>query len=95
MYGLTVDFFDITEVSLLEKSMNEIGAGRRTNGYASGQTLKGNFESENLGKMLLFVQADTSPTILIKRNNDKDIYISFRDGAATRNLYNNLIEAMA
>jgi hypothetical protein len=91
LYGTSVNFSDITDVSLLDQTMYEIGAGKRKSGSDVGKILKGHFESESLGKMLLFVQADTAPTIRLKRGNDKDIYISFKDGEATRKLYQDLI----
>ena len=86
MYGLSVDFSEISNVSLLEQSMREIGVGRRTNGYSTGNTLKGHFTSG-----LLFVQANESPTIRIERNSGSNIYISFRDGEQTEMLYNELM----
>lgn len=33
MYGLNIDFSEITDISLIEKSMDDIGIGTRTNGY--------------------------------------------------------------
>ena len=85
MYGLTVDFSEISNVFLLEQNMREIGVGRRTNGYANGNTLKGHFTSGRL-----FVQADISPTIRIERYNSSNIYINFRDSEQTEILYNDL-----
>ena len=92
MYGLSVNFSDISDISLIEKSMGEIGVGRWTNGYGGiGDTLKGNFESDNLGETLLFVQSKSTPTIRIECDARKDIYISFRDSEATRSLYDVMI----
>lgn len=92
LYGLTIDFSEITDIQLLEKSMKDIGIGRRTNGYGgSGGTLKGHFKSDNIGKTLLFVQADSSPTIKIERSGEKDIYISLRNSESTKQLYDYLI----
>ena len=92
IYGLNIDFTDITDVSLVEKSMWDIGFGRRTNGYyAGGQALKGYFEQNNL----LFVQSKTSPTIRIKRSKSEDVYISFLNSEATRILYNELAVAIS
>lgn len=87
MYGLTVDFSEIRDISLLEQSMRDIGVGRRTNGYSAGGALKGHFTSG-----LLFVQADISPTIRIERINAANIYISFRDSEQTKILYNELMQ---
>ena len=91
VYGLSVDFADISDVSLIEKSMRDMGIGTRTNGYGgASEALKGHFESDSLGKTLLFVQSESSPTIRIERNGKPDIYISFRDGEKTRSLYDEL-----
>jgi len=92
MYGLSVNFSDITQITLIEKSMGEIGPGRRISGYGGiGQTLKGNFKSDRLGEHLLFVQSKSSPTIKIERSNGKDIYISLRDSEKTNQLYREMI----
>ena len=91
MYGLNINFTDITNISLIEKSMKDIGIGSRTNGYGGmGEALKGHFMSNSLGQTLLFVQSTSSPTIRIVRDNGNDIYMSFRDGAKTQQLYQEL-----
>lgn len=96
MYGVTVDFSEITDVSLIEKSMSDIGIGVRTNGYDGGigESLKGNFKADNLGDTLLFVKSKTSPTIRIERGERRDIYINFHDSEATRALYAEIKEAL-
>jgi hypothetical protein len=92
MYGLNIGFSEITDISLIEKSISEIGIGARTNGYGGiGESLKGNFKSDTLGEILLFVQSKSSSTIKIERTNEKDIYISFRDGETTEQLCGELI----
>lgn len=92
MYGENIELSEITDISLIEKSMDDIGIGTRTNGYGGfGGILKGNFESNISGKTLLFVQANSSPTIKIVRKNKKDIYISFRDSEKTKQIYRELI----
>ena len=94
VYGLNVDFSEIANISLIEESMSDIGVGIRTNGYGGiGETLKGHFKSDSLGATLLFVQAQSFPTIWIKRIDKKDIYISFRDGKKTEELYRDMIAA--
>ncbi|MPN57336.1 hypothetical protein SDC9_205030 [bioreactor metagenome] len=95
MYGLDIDFSGVTGVSLIEKSMQEIGVGRRDNGYGGfGDTLKGHFSSDNLGKVLLFVKVASSPTIRIARGDAEPVYISFSDAAKTKLLYEALIAAL-
>lgn len=91
MYGMNIDLADVKDLTLIEKSMREIGIGRRTNGFGGlGSTLKGNFESAGLGKHKLFVNADSSPTIHIERNSDVDLYISFNGSQKTRDLFSEL-----
>ena len=95
MYGVTIDFSDIAAVSLIEKSVSEIGIGSRVNGYGGfGGVLKGHFKSDNLGETLLFVNANSAPTIRIERNNEKDVYINFSNSEQTEILFNNLITAI-
>ena len=95
MYGLSIEFPEIESISLIERSMRDIGIGTRTNGYGGfGQALRGNFKSETLGKTLLFVQSKSSPTIKIERTDKKDIYISLRNSESTRQLFNELNNAM-
>jgi len=91
MYGINIDFSEIKEISLVAESMNGIGVGTRTNGYGGfGGVLKGNFDSDYQGEILLFVQADSSPTIKIDRIDNKDVFISFRDSHKTKQLYEKL-----
>ena len=93
MYGLSVDISEIRNISLIEKSMREIGIGMRINGFGGiGETLKGHFRSENTGETLLFVQSNSVPTIRIERNNGKDIYLSFRNSQVTLDLYRSFLE---
>ena len=90
MYGLEVNLANISEITLLEQTMREIGPGRRTNGYATGNTLRGHFTSGTL-----FVSANSSPTIRIEQVRGPNIYISLRDSQATRALYSELAAAVA
>jgi hypothetical protein len=92
MYGLRINFSEIADLSLIEKSAGDIDIGRRTNGYGGiGKALKGNFKSDTLGEILLFVQTGSSPTIKIDRADKKDVYISLRDSESTGQLYRELI----
>jgi hypothetical protein len=92
MYGLNIDFSEIADISLIEKSMSDIGIGTRNNGYGGiGGTLKGNFKSDTLGEALLFVQSNSSPTIKIERIDKKDVYISFNNSESTEQLYRELV----
>jgi len=92
MYGLKIDFSEIADISLIDKSMRDIGIGTRTNGYGGiGGALKGNFKSDTLGETLLFVQSKSSPTIKIERTGKKDVYISLRNSEGTEQLYRELV----
>ncbi|NLU51658.1 MAG: hypothetical protein GXX10_02170 [Clostridiaceae bacterium] len=92
MYGLNIYFSEISEISLIEKSVSDINFGTRTNGYGGiGGALKGNFKSDILGETLLFVQSKSSPIIKIERANKKDVYISLRNSESTKQLYCELI----
>lgn len=91
LYGLEIDFSEITEIKLIEKSAGEIDFGKRVNGYGGiGDALKGNFESDTLGETLIFVKSKSSPTIKIGRKSSKDIYINFSDSERTKQLYSDL-----
>jgi len=96
MYGLTVNFSDIKEVNLFDRNMHDIGIGRRTNGYGGfGQALKGNFSSAENGTKLLFVYADSAPTIHIVRTAGADIFISYRNSETTRTIYSQITSAVS
>lgn len=86
IYGLSISFSEIAGVSLLNQTMQEIGVGRRINGFdVGGNALKGHFSAG-----LLFVQKNKAPTIQIKRHNQPNIYISFRNSEHTEMLFNEL-----
>jgi len=98
MYGIRVNYSEITSVTLIDQSMDEIYGGggvSRTNGYGGpGQTAKGHFSSSALGSHRLYAQTKTSPTIHIQRNA-ADIFISFRDSERTQQLYRELVTALS
>ena len=94
MYGLTIDFSDITNMSLIEKSMGEMDVGRKVNGANGFGILQGNFQSEALGETLLFVRVNSSPTLRIERDHGKDVYLSFSSGEKTMLLFDELTVAM-
>ena len=96
MYGLDIDFSSVNGVALIEQSMNDIAPKmHRDNGYGGfGGTLRGHFSDENIGQFMLFVKADSSPTIWIERHEDEDIYLSFSDSEITEELFNELQAAI-
>lgn len=92
MYGITVDFSDISNIKLEQKSMKEISNElHRDDGYSFRNTLKGNFSSQQTGECLLFVSYDVSPTIFIDCTSTKDIYISFPEKTQTEATYTRLM----
>jgi hypothetical protein len=96
MYGTNVSFSEISDILLLENSMEDIGVGMRTNGYGGfGATLKGNFQSSAHGETLLFVRTTSSPTIQIARNDKRDIFLCFGNSEETRQLYDEIMAAFA
>ena len=91
MYGLDIAFSEISDISLLGQSMADIGVGMRTNGYGGlGQALKGHFRLSDNSEALLFVQADSAPTIKIARGGGQTVYVSFKDAETTRALYDEI-----
>jgi hypothetical protein len=95
VYGLTVPLGNITEVTLIEQSIRQIGGlGSRVNGVGGiGDVLKGHF-SGSLGNTLVFLRADSSPTLRVERADGGDIYISFANGEKTRALHGELAAAL-
>jgi len=96
LFGTDISFSSISEIALIPENMSQIGIGRRTNGYATtGQALKGTFQSAEHGHQLLFVYSSSSPTIRIKLTGGVDVFISYRDGETTENVYHMLSSAFA
>ncbi len=83
MYGLSVDYSKIIRIDTIF-TLPKIKA--RTNGYALGNTLKGNFKLQNQTKVKLFVKEGIPPYIHIK-TDDTDLYLNFKDPVATVDLY--------
>jgi len=92
MYGLSIDFAQVDDISLIERNMGALGVGTRTNGYGGfNGTWKGNFHSIDYGNVLLFVRSRVSPTIHIERGGAPDVFISFNDSGETTALYEEMI----
>jgi len=94
MYGIKIRSDEITDITLIEDSIQgiftDVGA-MRTNGFDGfGQAQKGYFSSSEYGSHIRFVQTRSSPVIHIERRG-YDVFISFRDGEKTRALYNELM----
>lgn len=96
MYGTDIPVADVVSLSLDERSMDEIAPDmKRTNGYAGfGDALKGNFDLPDLGPILLYVQKNSAPTIVLERKGAKPVYISDKVPADTQALYGQLQAAI-
>lgn len=83
MYGLTVDYSKIIRIDTIN-SLPKIKV--RTNGYALGNTLKGNFKLYDQTKAKLFVEEGIPPYIHI-RTDETDLYLNLKDPVATADLF--------
>jgi hypothetical protein len=88
MYGLGIKLSGIMQLDTLS-SLPAIR--RRTNGYAAGKTLKGNFTLSDKSKIKLFITKENPPYISI-RTDEVQIYLNFKDRRKTVELYNELNE---
>ena len=86
MYGMTLKYKDIISLDTLSSLP---GIKLRTNGFASGKTLKGNFMMTDKSRVKLFITKGTPPYIHFKTGKG-DIYLNFRDQNKTRDLYKRL-----
>ena len=93
-YGLKINFTEIADISLMENRIGTIGP-RRTNGYGTPSTLRGTFQSNRHGSVLLFTRASSLPTIHIKRKDKPNVFLNFSNSEATRTLYNDMKTAFA
>lgn len=91
-FGVTFPVSEVTKVTLLEQSMDEIGVGERTNGYGGFDTTRlGHFHSDALGDYLLYARTDAKPMLWIDRAGDaEDVYLSYADGAKTQAVFEQL-----
>ena len=88
MYGLTIKKgeIDTTYMAMLNE-LPEIKM--RTNGYADGQILKGNFKLKDWGGCKLFIHKIKDPVIVI-RYEGKYIILNLYEQEATKKLYDEL-----
>lgn len=87
MYGMSVENSKIISLDTIGV-LPEIKA--RTNGFAMGNTLKGNFKLQDQTKVKLFVENGIPPYILIKTSEDV-IYLNFKDPAKTKEIFGQII----
>jgi hypothetical protein len=98
MYGIKIDFTEITDITLMQGTINaiprEFGSLQRTNGYDSGKTQKGYWSNDH-ARVLLFTRTNSSPTIHNKRNGKEDVFLNLSNSEGTRQLYNDMKTALA
>lgn len=87
LYGVSIALPEISDISILGNSMSEIGTYNRMGGYGSTGVLRGHFKSSSLEDVLLYVDQRSSPTIVIQRKDDSDVYISFHSAEKTNLTY--------
>ncbi|WP_156290124.1 DUF3784 domain-containing protein [Oceanobacillus salinisoli] len=87
-YGVEVSLQEIREVELLDE-LPEINV--RTNGYAFGERLMGNFSVEEYGSGKLFVHRESKPYLFIELDGTY-IIINSKDVEQTRKWHNQLQE---
>jgi hypothetical protein len=85
-YGLEVPLSEIQSVELVE-TLPRIQS--RTNGFAAGGLLRGNFRLEGWGSGRLFINRH-SPPYVVARMRETFVVVNFADPAATRDLYERL-----
>ncbi|HEX2969848.1 MAG TPA: hypothetical protein VHO46_12180 [Bacteroidales bacterium] len=86
IYKLNLQYSVIKDVDTL-KTYPAIR--RRTNGFASGKALKGNFTLSEGSRVRLYVTKKNPPYILI-HTNDKPVYLNFSNPDETRTVYDRL-----
>jgi hypothetical protein len=62
----------------------------RTNGYALGRTLIGNFKLSDDRRAKLFIKRGFPPYLMIISKDRVPVYINFKNSQKTIDLYNNL-----
>ncbi|MBK7627143.1 MAG: hypothetical protein IPJ16_08090 [Bacteroidales bacterium] len=88
MYGMGIKLADIRQLDTISALP---AIKRRTNGYAAGNTLKGNFTLSDKSKVKLFITKGNPPYISI-RTDDLQLYFNFEDSRNTVELFNELKE---
>lgn len=86
MYSLTINYSDIQQIDTIS-TLPRIQM--RTNGYAFGKSLKGNFRLQNKENAKLFITKKSPPYILI-RTDDLNVYLNFKESKKTVDLFKTL-----
>jgi hypothetical protein len=86
-YGVKIPFKDIEQVDTVS-AIPEISL--RTNGYALGKTLIGNFRLTDNRDVKLFVKMGFGPYVVIMSKEIVPVYINFENKQKTIELYDKL-----
>ena len=76
---------DRIRTATLEAGVPKIGF--KTNGFAAGDTLRGNFRLDDWGTARLYINRDSPPFLVIRAVDDKYTVVNFTDPERTRALY--------
>lgn len=85
-YGAEIPLPDVQSIELVD-TLPRIE--NRTNGYAAGGLLRGNFRLEQWGSGKLFINRN-SPPYLVVRTRDNFVVVNLAEPARTRDLYDKL-----
>lgn len=86
MYGITISYSDILQADTLQLLPQ---VRTRTNGFASGKVLKGNFKMQDHSRVMLFVKKGVPPYICF-RTSDKTVYLNFDKPLKTRQVFRDI-----
>jgi hypothetical protein len=89
VYGVSIPYTDIQQIDTVS-FLPDISY--RTNGYALGNTLIGNFKLSDGNRVKLFIKEGFTPYILIKSKEQMPVYLNFKERLKTIELYRRLIK---
>jgi len=87
IYGLTIPYSVLEQIDTISSLP---GISLRTNGYAFGKTLIGNFKFADESHVKLFVKKGFEPYLMIKSTGKVPVYINFENKQKTIDLYYDL-----
>ena len=89
VYGLTISSSDIVQMDTISALP---GISYRSNGYAMGKTLTGNFKMTDGSSAKLFIKRGSAPYLRIIAKGKVPIYLNFKERQKTIDLFNRLTE---
>jgi hypothetical protein len=87
VYRNTIPWTSI-RTATLETGLPRIGI--KTNGFAAGDTLRGNFRVDDWGVTRLYINRDSPPFLVIRTVDNQYVVVNFKDPERTRMLYSEL-----